>query len=96
MSRPVRVVPFPSGELGVIWDDGSEQFLTQRSLRLACPCAACVDELTGEQRLTPAQIAPSVRIERITPVGHYAIQVHWSDGHETGIYPFTLLRSLPG
>ena len=35
-----------------------------------------------------------VRPARIEPVGRYAIQIHWSDGHETGIYPFRRLREL--
>jgi DUF971 family protein len=37
--------------------------------------------------------------EDITPralqsVGRYAIQIEWSDGHDTGIYPFERLREL--
>ena len=27
-------------------------------------------------------------------VGRYALQPFWADGHQTGFYPFTLLRSL--
>jgi DUF971 family protein len=38
----------------------------------------------------PADVAPV----RIQPVGRYAIQIDWSDGHETGIYPFRRLREL--
>jgi DUF971 family protein len=35
-----------------------------------------------------------VRPVAIRPVGRYAIQIDWSDGHTTGIYPFDRLRSL--
>jgi DUF971 family protein len=31
---------------------------------------------------------------RIQPVGRYAIQIDWSDGHQSGIYPFERLRAL--
>ncbi|TDJ16141.1 MAG: DUF971 domain-containing protein, partial [Deltaproteobacteria bacterium] len=31
---------------------------------------------------------------RIESVGRYAIQIAWSDGHESGIYPFVRLREL--
>ena len=31
---------------------------------------------------------------KIQPVGRYAIQIDWSDGHSTGIYSFSRLRAL--
>jgi DUF971 family protein len=31
---------------------------------------------------------------RIQPVGRYAIQIEWSDGHASGVYPFQRLREL--
>ena len=34
-----------------------------------------------------------LNLERIEPVGSYALQFHWSDGHSTGIYTWTLLRA---
>jgi DUF971 family protein len=30
----------------------------------------------------------------MTPVGHYAYKITWSDGHDTGIYTFETLREL--
>jgi DUF971 family protein len=33
-------------------------------------------------------------IARTDPVGRYAVQVLWTDGHSTGIYSFDFLRSL--
>ena len=65
-----------------------------RMLRLACPCAACVDERTGAGRLDPASVPADVQPLRISGVGRYGIQIHWSDGHDTGIYPFRRLREL--
>ena len=80
--------------LVIDWDDGLQQRLAVRDLRLACRCAECVDEWTSEPLLDPESVAPGVRPLRIEPVGRYGIQVHWSDGHSTGITTFDTLRSL--
>ncbi len=80
--------------LAITWADGHESRLDVRELRLACGCAVCVDEWTGEERLEPASVPDDVRPLRIEPVGRYAIQIEWSDGHASGIYPFKRLREL--
>ena len=80
--------------LAISWSDGEESLYDVRELRLACACASCVDEWTGEGRLDPASVPEDVRPLRIQPVGRYAIQIEWSDGHDTGIYPFRRLREL--
>ena len=46
------------------------------------------------QQLDPASVPEDVYPLRIEPVGRYAIQIAWSDGHESGIYPFRRLREL--
>jgi DUF971 family protein len=33
-------------------------------------------------------------MQSVEPVGSYAIRIYWSDGHNTGIYTWELLRSL--
>lgn len=80
--------------LAIVWGDGHESRYDVRALRLACGCAACIDEWTGEGRLDPASVPEDVRPVRIDPVGRYAIQIEWSDGHSSGIYPFRRLREL--
>jgi ATP-binding protein involved in chromosome partitioning len=80
--------------LAIVWADGRESRYDVRELRLACGCAQCVDEWSGEGRLDPASVPADVHPIRIEPVGRYAIQVEWSDGHSSGIYPFRRLREL--
>ncbi len=80
--------------LSITWGDGLETLLPVRDLRLACSCARCVDEWSGEGRLDPEGVPADVHPLRIEPVGRYAIQIFWSDGHDTGIYPFRRLREL--
>ncbi len=81
-------------ELAIRWADGAESLYAVRDLRLACGCARCVDEWSGEGRLDPASVPADVHPLGIEPVGRYAIQVRWSDGHDTGIYPYRRLREL--
>jgi ATP-binding protein involved in chromosome partitioning len=81
-------------ELAVRWADGHESIYPVRALRLACGCAQCVDEWSGAAKLEPSGVPDDVRPLRIEPVGRYAIQIHWSDGHSSGIYPFRRLREL--
>ncbi|MCP3984969.1 MAG: DUF971 domain-containing protein, partial [bacterium] len=76
------------------WADGVVHLFQVRPLRLACGCAACIDEWTGEQRLDPASVPDDVHPLRIESVGRYALQIEWSDGHDSGIYPFRRLRNL--
>jgi ATP-binding protein involved in chromosome partitioning len=80
--------------LAITWGDGHESRYDVRRLRMACGCAVCVDEWTGEGLLDPARVPEDVRPRHIEPVGRYAIQIQWSDGHESGIYPFPRLRAL--
>jgi ATP-binding protein involved in chromosome partitioning len=79
------------------WREGGHTgFFPARALRLACPCAACVEEMTGRPLLDPARVPDDVRPARLDLVGGYGLQVTWSDGHATGIYTFErLLASCP-
>lgn len=78
----------------VKWSDGHESAYGHRALRVACPCAICVDEWTGEPRIDPVSIPQDVRALEMRTVGRYALQFTWSDGHSSGIYTYDRLRSL--
>ena len=80
--------------LGIRWKDGHQSRLSVRLLRLKCPCAKCVDEMTGKLLLKEGQVPADVRPMKIETVGHYALRFRWSDGHDTGIYTFEFLRTL--
>ncbi len=93
-TTPRRIRQRGPRELAITWSDGDESVFEVRALRLACACARCVDEWSGEGRLDPATVPEDVHPLRIESVGRYAIQIHWSDGHDSGIYPFRRLREL--
>lgn len=83
--------------LVITWNDGSVSQYPARFLRSSCPCAACVNEWTGEKMLDETRIAKDIRPLRLVSVGRYAMSIQWSDGHKTGIYAYDYLRKLsPG
>lgn len=73
---------------------GQQSDLDVRDLRLACPCAACVEETSGRPLLDPKSVRHDVMPVMIGSVGNYAISFQWNDGHSTGIYTFEQLRGL--
>jgi DUF971 family protein len=72
------------------WDDGHSGDYPCAHLRGYCPCALCQGH-GGHIKFVEG--VPS-GLSEITPVGNYAIQFAWEDGHSTGIYTFEYLRSL--
>jgi DUF971 family protein len=92
--RPIDLDFDADGVLHVRWDDGIESRMRPRWLRARCPCAACVEEWTGRRTVGEEQVPPDVKPRGMTPVGNYAVQVRWSDGHDTGIYSWDYLLKL--
>lgn len=94
-TTPTYVGPTEDGEqLRIDWADGHRSLFPPRYLRLECRCAGCVDEMTGRPLLRAAHVPEDVYPLAIHRVGRYALRFDWSDGHNTGIYPFELLRGL--
>lgn len=80
--------------LAITWSDGRKEQFDVVKLRRSCPCASCIDEWTREQRLKPEDVPDTVRPLKIESVGAYALKIHFSDGHATGIYTFQMLRAF--
>jgi len=80
--------------LRILWSDGHASLYEPRDLRLACRCAACVDEWTNESLVQSERVPPDVKPLAIEVMGHYAIHIDWSDGHNTGIYTYDYLREV--
>jgi DUF971 family protein len=85
-----------AGEFLLRWPGQALVAIPSRHLREICPCAGCIEEFTGRKLLDPASIPADIRPERIEPVGNYAIQITWSDGHSTGLYTWKTLRDASG
>jgi len=85
-----------NGEFEITWPGGRVAVVPAFTLRDLCPCAGCIEEGTGKKILDPSTIPLDIHAERIDPVGSYAIQVYWSDGHDTGLYTWEQLRKISG
>jgi DUF971 family protein len=78
------------------WEDGTRSAYSGEQLRWSCPCAECRGEAGMPGRLSRvSSLHPDeLRIRDVTLVGQYALQIAFESGHASGIYTFSLLRSL--
>lgn len=99
MPTPTALKRQGDDKLLIEWSDGQRRIYTWAELRDACPCAGCRDERSRPKPetllpvLSPEQAQPP-RPTAMKPVGRYAYQIHWNDGHSSGIYTFEYLRQL--
>lgn len=75
----------------LVWSDQGPIFLTAATLRALCRCAECT---SARRRGSVTATAPDVTIADIQPIGAGALNLHFSDGHRRGIFPFSWLASL--
>jgi DUF971 family protein len=71
--------------LRITFADGFVANLTAERLRAASPSADKRRPAVGER---------GVRIVGVEAVGNYAARIVFSDGHDSGIYSWSLLRAL--
>jgi len=99
--QPTALSLLSDGQLKIDWSDNTVRVYKPRDLRDASP-----DALTREKKshvaekptneltvLSPAETAP-LTIRGMNPVGHYAYQIVFSDGHDSGIYRYEYLYEL--
>jgi DUF971 family protein len=82
--------------MDVVWEDGHRSTYTGEHLRWACPCAECRGEAGAPGRLSSVKsLAPEeLRLQDVSLIGQYALQIAFQSGHATGLYTFSLLRAL--
>lgn len=83
-------------EFEIEFPAGPKSRIPFRMLRWQCPCAMCVDEMTGLRLLQFSAVPEDIAPVRLEPSGNYAVKVTWSDGHASGIYTWDRLRDLAG
>lgn len=93
--------------LQILWSDDQSTEFTIRQLRDACPCATCREKRQGDDEyasetpprsmtlpvLSAAEARP-LEVTHMHPVGNYAYNIGFSDGHDSGIFTFDFLRDL--
>ena len=87
--------------LFIDWSDGEQSAYPFDLLRNACPCAQCRGghenmrpEPDANMFIIPLMSANASKLKGIEPVGNYAINLVWEDGHKYGIYNWHYLRAL--
>lgn len=78
----------------IAWPDGQTFDVPFKLVRCECPCAQCIDEITGIRLLRPDTIPDDVHPVQLGYSGNYALKVVWSDGHASGIFTWDRLRRL--
>jgi DUF971 family protein len=98
--QPVELRLLAEDLLQIAWSDGHTRRYAVRELREKCPCATCRERRTAPPPpptelavLSPAETQP-LRITSMQPTGRYAYAIHFSDGHDTGIFTLDTLREL--
>lgn len=98
--EPVEMGWTDEGHVRIAWPDGHRSDYAPAHLRKICPCADCRGAHGGPPKafviLNPAKVRSAPRqviIDRVEPVGNYAIAFTWGDGHREGIYTWSLLRN---
>ncbi|MBI3783825.1 MAG: DUF971 domain-containing protein [Deltaproteobacteria bacterium] len=92
--RPTTIKRVGTESLEVVWDDAHHSIYPNRYLRDNCPCAACREGKPMRFSLPVVASGGDLHPTQIGVVGRYAINIQWSDGHDTGIYSYETLRQL--
>ncbi len=100
---PTNLKIIEPDEIQIDWSDGQIRRYRFDELRDGCPCATCREKRQGEAKKADAGLqlnilsaaeAQPLRVVAMKPIGNYAYTVVFSDGHDSGIYSFELLREL--
>lgn len=96
---PISIKQISGTELEIIWNDEHKSIYELSYLRRECPCASCKGETILWKHYGPTKqiMIPTLEMTQlvgIEPIGNYAIQLIWKDGHNSGIYNWEYLRAL--
>ncbi len=94
MAMPLEIIGLGKDSVEFVWDESEKQTFSAWQLRVACNCAHCVSEITGERTLDPNSIAKAITVTNMELVGNYGVSIHFSDSHTTGIYRFAALKDM--
>jgi DUF971 family protein len=95
--RPTNVTADREQRMLIIaWSDGREGRYSFAGLRAVCPCVLCQGGHANMGRpadklLLTESVNEALNLDAATPIGSYAIQFAWNDGHDSGIYTWDYL-----
>lgn len=96
MSAPLfvrRIWQEDNHSFSIEWGDSAIQTFRLCDLQRSCPCAHCMDEITGNRLADPQQVSDDVRAIAVRSVGRYGLRIQFTAGCSMGIFTFDRLRS---
>ncbi len=100
MNKPKKIKRGNKDTLVIEWEDDKSSEISYTDLRDKCPCVSCQGETVLFSSYIPIKNpfkpAGFYEIEKIEPVGNYAVNIVWKDNHNTGIYSWEYLREISG
>lgn len=98
---PTELKKREDNSIEIRWSDGIVRTYTPSKIRDACPCATCKEKRKAEESkpkgllkvLSAAETVP-LAITGMRPVGNYAYNISFSDGHSSGLFTMELLRDI--
>ena len=99
-TTPIRLDLKRDRQLEIDWQDGTKSIYSLALLRSMCPCASCSEHRDKEEqkktllKILPGNYSGEICAVNASLVGNYALQIEWSDNHDSGIYSFQYLREI--
>lgn len=91
--RPTEIrIRRATKRLEVDFDDGAKVSLPAELLRVESPSAAVQGHSPDQKQTVPGK--RNVNITAVEPIGHYAVRIKFTDGHDTGIYSWAYLHRM--
>ena len=100
----VKVHVSTGAGVDIAWADGHRSHYDFAFLRDQCPCATCDDLRRKKESAKAPGSAPGSAVlpmykpkpgaRAAKPLGNYALQIEFTDGHSTGIYSYDHLRTI--
>ena len=92
MNTPSNITLSKDKKLLTVTFDNTDYSMTSEYLRVYSPSAEVQGHGPGQETLQLDK--QDVTIQALVPMGNYAIAIHFSDGHTTGIYSWNHLYKL--
>jgi DUF971 family protein len=103
MPADIKVHVSSGAGIDIVWSDQHRSHYDFVYLRDLCPCAMCDDERRKKHEAAAQTVGlgtalplfkPRPRARAAKAMGHYALQIDFTDGHATGIYSYDYLRTI--
>lgn len=91
--KDIPQVESREGNFFLTWLSGKHIFISNKKLRYYCNSALNANEFTGERKIRWNEIPTGIQPVTFHTLGNYALQVEWSDGHQS-IFPFSYIQEI--